>query len=255
MTETDDKPSLDPLSFDHAQFDEAMPTGVQCEFCGQAPQESYYGLNGRNICRGCLEQQKAAQKGSFFKALGLGTVAGLVGAGIYYGIRAVTGYDLALVTILVGIAVGIAVRAGAGGSQSKFYRVMAIGLTWVSMASTYVPEVAEGLMDEPGPAVTEAQDDGSEAADPDGVPPPTASTVASADDAPPSKVAAYVVAFVLSMFAPFLFLMEFEVIAFAIFAFGLWEAFRRSAPPPFEVGGPFQVSAPAVGPPPAAPAG
>ena len=52
-----------------------------------------------------------------------------------------TGYDLALITIVVGIAVGIGVRMGAGGSKSVGYRVLAVALTWIAMCSTYVPTI------------------------------------------------------------------------------------------------------------------
>jgi hypothetical protein len=158
------------------------------------------------VCAACLAQLKAAQGGSFFKALGLGLAAGTVGAAIYYAIRSATGYDLALITILIGIAVAIAVRRGAGNSRSWLYRAMAIGITWVAMCATYIPEVLKGL----------------------------------AKDGGPIGVFHVLFAAVIAQIVPFLLIAEAEILALLIFGFGIWEAWRLSAPKPFVVEGPFE---------------
>lgn len=195
------------IDFDHAQFD--APVTVACGVCKQAFAGEYYSVNGHGVCAQCLTQLRAAQSSSFFKALGLGIAAGVVGALVYYAIRSLTGYDLALITIVVGIAVGIAVRRGAGGSRSWVYRALAVGITWVAMCATYVPEVLKGL-------------------NPDGS---------------PTHAGHVIFAAVLAQIVPFLLIAEGQVLGVLIFAFGIWEAWRRSAAAPFVVEGPFQPAA------------
>ena len=192
------------IDFGHAQFD--APAAAACGVCKQPLTAAYYSVNGHGVCESCLRGLRAARGSSFFKALGLGLAAGTVGALIYYAIRSTTGYDLALITIVVGIAVGIAVRRGAGGSPSWVYRAMAVGITWVAMCATYVPEVLKGLTE-----------DGDEAG-----------------------VFHVIFAAVIAQIVPFLLIAEAQILGVLIFAFGIWEAWRRSAAPPFVVEGPFQ---------------
>jgi hypothetical protein len=194
------------IDFTHAQYE--APAEAACAVCKQPFTAAYYSVNGHGVCERCLATLRASQRGSFFKALGLGTAAGAVGAAVYYAIRSATGYDLALITIVVGIIVGIGVRRGAGGSQSAVYRAMAVGITWVAMCSTYIPDVLKGF-----------REDGS-------------------------QIGAIQVIFaaVLSLGVPYFMIKGAEVLGLIIFAVGIWEAWRRSAPPTFQVAGPFQLA-------------
>jgi hypothetical protein len=199
-----DQPAEEPLDFQRAQFD-APPPAAACKRCQRALSSSYFSVNGQGVCAACLELAQKEQRSSFSKALLLGTGAGTLGALVYYGIRTVTGYDLALITIVVGVAVGIGVRMGAGGSKSMGYRVLAVALTWIAMCSTYVPTILGSLE----------------------------------EDAERHSPIAIVIALLFSLVTPVFFITEGEVLALLIFAFGLWEAFRLSAPRPFVVEGPF----------------
>jgi hypothetical protein len=225
MSETD---------FERAQFDDPRSSTIVCRLCDSAPGASYYSLNGHNVCPTCLDGARAGQKkSSFLKALALGIAAGAVGAVVYYGIRLATGYDLALITILLGSIVGVAVRRGAGGSQSALYRVMAVAIAWIAMSSTYVPLLADALnesvsKEEQGAAPGEA----GAAEDP----------ATPEDTARARSVIVWGVSAVLSLGVPLLFVMELEVLGLIIFGVGLWEAWRRSAAPPFVVTGPFGVA-------------
>ena len=51
---------------------------------------------------------------------------------------------------------------------------------------------------------------------------------------------AILIAFVFSLIAPFFMIAQGEILGILIFAFGLWEAYRLSAPRPFVVEGPFE---------------
>jgi hypothetical protein len=197
------------IDFTHAQYE--APAEAACAACKQPFNAAYYSVNGHGVCARCLGQLRAGQHGSFFKALGLGTAAGAVGAAAYYAIRSATGYDLALITLVIGVIVGIGVRRGAGGSRSRAYRAMAIAITWVAMCSTYIPDVLTGF----------------------------------AEDGTQVGAVQMLFAAVLSLGVPYFMITHAQVLGVIIFAVGIWEAWRRSAPPAFEVEGPFQPAAPA----------
>jgi hypothetical protein len=225
MTQTSDE----GLDLERAEYEGGEPAALACRSC-QKVLESYHSLNGQPICEACLATARKVGEGSLLKALGLGLMAGAVGALGYYVIRELTGYDLALVTIVVGIMVGIAVRKGAGFRNNAFYRVLAVGLTYVAMCSTYVPMVAQGIVgDGSGDAAESAAKDDAEDA--------------RAPRPAPNQALVIVVASAISLAVPFFLIKEVEVLALLIFGFGLWEAWRLSAPAPFVVEGPFEARA------------
>jgi hypothetical protein len=198
------------IDFTHAQYE--APVEAACAVCKQPFATRYFSVNGHGVCEPCLGKLRAGQHGSFSKALALGTAAGAVGAGVYYAIRSATGYDLALITIVVGVIVGIGVRRGAGASRSNVYRAMAVGLTWLAMSSTYVPDLLAGF-----------RQDGS--------------VIGAAE---------VIFAAVLSLGVPYFMIKGAEVLGLIIFAVGIWEAWRRSAPPAFHVEGPFEPTSAAT---------
>ena len=107
------------LQFERAE-QAGQSSGTACAVCQQPISTSYYEVNGRVTCQRCRGQIVAAwNRGSpgkrFAKALGLGAVAALLGAGLYFGIEATTGYELGLVAVVVGLMVGGAVRKGSNG--------------------------------------------------------------------------------------------------------------------------------------------
>jgi hypothetical protein len=225
----------EPIDFERAQFATPDASAIVCQACQRRPDAPYFALNGHSICAACLEQARAAQKGSFLLALLFGTVAGAVSALVYYGIRELSGYDLALITILLGSAVGIGVRRGAGGRANVIYRLMAVTLAWLAMTSTYIPAVAEAYR---------AQAAAEEAAAPE------ESTGDSAPDLTPEEKAAirtatvWITSTVWALLLPVVFVTEGELIGLIIFGVGLWEAWSRSGAPPFTVAGPFSAAAP-----------
>jgi hypothetical protein len=59
---------------------------------------------------------------TLLRAALFGIGAGILGAAIYYGVLALTGYNIGLVAIGVGILVGRAVRKGSGGFGGRGYQ-------------------------------------------------------------------------------------------------------------------------------------
>ena len=141
------------LQFDKAEFDQAPRQS--CKGCKAALVGSYYQANGSIFCAQCAEglriflRGKGTRTGRFVRAVLYGLGAAIGGSLIYYGIRAATGYEIGLVAIVVGIMVGKAVRAGSGNRGGWRYQVLAAILTYVSIASTYVPVALSELRKHP----------------------------------------------------------------------------------------------------------
>jgi hypothetical protein len=70
---------------------------------------------------------------------GLG--AGIVGAIIYYAVIAITNFEIGIVAILIGYMVGYAVHKGAGSRGALRFQMLAVALTYSSIALAYAPLV------------------------------------------------------------------------------------------------------------------
>jgi hypothetical protein len=136
----------------------------------------------------------AVAKSSVGRAVSLGSGAALLGALVYFGVRALTGYEFGLIAIGVGIAVGVAVRMGASGSSHRGYRFLALGLAYASIAATYVPSLIH------------------------------------ASDAEHVSAGLLVSASFIAFAVPFLMLRQGEIMSVAILGIALWEAWKFSAP-------------------------
>lgn len=157
------EPTVFPQEPDDLQFERAEPmqSGAEeltCAFCATPLRSVYYEVNGKTACELCysrVEQVVGSGPGrrGFFRAVLAGGAAAVAGAGLYYGVRALTGYNIGLISIAVGIMVGKAVRWGTGGKGRWGYQVLAVFLTYMAIGSTYLPvffqEMAkEGKKDE-----------------------------------------------------------------------------------------------------------
>jgi hypothetical protein len=134
------------LQLDRAEFADQGEQQRRCAGCGQPLAGSYYEINGKICCAACHERLTAAFEKrpgpvGFLRAAGAGLGAAMVGAGIYFAVRAATGYEIGLISILVGFLVGKAVHWGCGGRGGGLYQALAILLTYLAIVSTYVPAI------------------------------------------------------------------------------------------------------------------
>lgn len=141
--------AVDDIRFDRADFG-AEPASQRCASCAEPLAESYFEINGAAVCPPCRARvegpgTQGSAIGRLMRALLAGTGAAAVGAGIYYGVRALTGYEFGLVAIVVGLMVGAGVRWGSRGRGGWGYQALAMALTYVSMVSTYVPAIFQGM--------------------------------------------------------------------------------------------------------------
>jgi hypothetical protein len=146
------------LQFDKAEFKSDGPAGevqssaaVTCSCCKTPLFDAYFQAGGNVMCGTCAEgvrqliKGKGSRSGRFMKALIFGGGAAILGSVVYYAISAFTGYEFAIIAILLGILVGKAVRAASGNRGGWRYQVLAAALTYMSIASAYIPPAIQAF--------------------------------------------------------------------------------------------------------------
>lgn len=136
------------------QFDRAIPTSgddasattprMICPRCQAEVRTHYYQADGQPVCPACkqeIERTEAKRRSpaTFLRALVFGLGASILGAIVYYGVIALLNVEIGIVAILTGFLVGKAVRSGARGAGGRRYQVLALGLTYFSVALAYLP--------------------------------------------------------------------------------------------------------------------
>ena len=248
-----------PIRFDRAEFDTAG-TSSRCAVCSEPLAGSYFEINGAMVCPPCrakveVASNQGSKPGRVLRALVAGFGAAVLGAGIYYAVLALTGYEIGLIAIVVGFLVGGAVRWGSYARGGWLYQAMAVGLTYVAIVSTYVPFIIKGANEQaaeesaasgaPPATATSATGDAtaatSKAAD-------AATTKDSADVAAPSfgefAVAMVTMAGVI-LALPFLAGVK-NVLGLLIISFALYQAWKMNRRQQLVVTGPFRL-APSAG--------
>jgi hypothetical protein len=160
------------MQFERAEFDEGPAPPSTCALCGQQLEGAYHVVNERTTCGPCRERLEAhfgsgAGLGGLLKALVLGTLGGLVGAALYFGVARLTGYELSLLAIVVGWLAGKGVLLGNGHRGGRGHQVLAVVLTYGCIAASHVPLLDQAMLEQSG-GVTE--DAGGDAAEPDDAP-------------------------------------------------------------------------------------
>lgn len=167
----------------------------------------------------------------FGRALGFGLVAATFCSLAWFGVAAFSSYELFLLSVAVGMVIGMSVNHGSYGKGGWGYQFLAMSLTYLSIVSAYVPVVVDGLKQ---PNTVESS---SAAA-------PTAASAASRQkprgaaaqvEEPISTLTAVLVAVPLAVVAPFLlaisdlgsFFVAMLVLGLAVYQ--AWKTNRRFA--------------------------
>jgi hypothetical protein len=285
---SDTTPPSDNLQFDRAEYSAgpaALGSAV-CALCQNALRDRYYDINGQPACVACRERtiadlRRGSALGRALKAVALGLVAALIGAAVYFGISAITGYEIALVAIVLGLFVGIAVRIGSNGRGGWFYQLLAVLLTYFAISVAYSSRIIydmaknpeslrgateSGVASQPSadaitasssssPASMSSSDDTQgPSSGSDETFPASQSLQQSWSGATPGEKAAvigvtavYVAALLFAL--PVLMSMQ-QPIGFLIIGVALWQAWRTNKGAKVRIAGPFAVAGPA---PPTAP--
>ena len=273
--QTDPTPSPGDMQFE--QFEPAAPTAppsadasadaaaaaapavASCAACQQPITEAYYEAGGQVFCPRCRENYQAEQTGGsrvgrMLRALVFGTLAGLGGTIIWFGVRKLTGYEVGLIAIVVGLMVGGAVRAGSRGRGGVFYQLLAVFITYSAIVANYVPDVFEMMMkefgDDKAAAVASAtqptSQPGAAATAPSGG---VESAAASPGDEQEVGAGRAIVGIILLSLIAFAFafvmpvLAGFEnIIGLLIIGFALWEAWKINKRVVVEFTGPYALA-------------
>jgi hypothetical protein len=147
----------DGLQFDRIVADPSAAAGtsggtVVCAACRTPIAVAYFDIGGHVVCDRCRHRMELAADTPrgvvpllVAGACGLG--AGIVGAVIYYSVIAIAHLEIGLIAILIGYMVGYAVRRGAGGRGGLRFQILAVALTYTSIAFAYTPLVVKGVRD------------------------------------------------------------------------------------------------------------
>jgi hypothetical protein len=136
-------PSVDQLQFQHA---EALPGGTAlqgCVACKKPIVGTYFLAGGRVVCPICADRIQLGTQAPPASLLGraalYGAGAAIAGCAIYAAVAIVTGLEVGLIAILVGVMVGKAVRKGSGGLGGRPQQILAVALTYFAITTSYVP--------------------------------------------------------------------------------------------------------------------
>ena len=150
MATPNDSPGTDrdEIQFEQAEFP-AETSVVQehvtrCNACTAAIPDVYFEAGGKVVCAPCRDKIEAMfHQGSRLdrgiKAVLFGTIAAALGAILYYAIMRITGLNIGLVAVVVGLMVGGAVKAGSGNRGGRLYQLLAVFLTYSAIAAMYIP--------------------------------------------------------------------------------------------------------------------
>ena len=266
---------MDPTSQNEAlQFDTneplnetTLPKSLVCVVCKQPISSAYYALADQVLCEQCSlaikEPPKKNRLLTFAKATVVGTIAGLAGALLWYGIRVALNLEIGLVAILVGYMVGRTILR-ASGRGGIAYQFLAVVVTYSCISANYLPDIVSSLIQSIEKAdqgeVKSATVSGDQERDKsseskeivDSQDAAQESTVSNDDVGKREKptlvgfaiacVVITVVAFVISLATP-IFIGIQSPIGFLIVAFALWEAWKLTAFRPLPITGPYQLEA------------
>lgn len=253
---------------------ESEVKGLSCVVCKQQIEKTYFALGDQVLCSNCRDVVSVSPKGSglvrFAKAACVGTLAGLLGALIWYMIRVIAHIEIGLVAILVGFMVGKAVYRASASHGGVIYQVLAVVITYGCISANYLPDIFQAMMTEASQtsdddppagatqnagelagesaagAVDERTTDSSNEAKPvasHGNPEELESVKGRALPLIASLIFVALITFVLALATPILMGIE-NPIGLLIVGFALWEAWKFSAHRPIPITGPYHVRSP-----------
>jgi hypothetical protein len=131
------------------QFQTAEPAGAthapgsSCVVCKSPIEKVYYHASGAVVCEGCAKAIESGQQAppalSLARAALYGGGAAVGGCALYALVAIVTGLEIGLIAIVVGVMVGKAVRHGSRGMGGRPQQILAVALTYFAITTSYIP--------------------------------------------------------------------------------------------------------------------
>lgn len=237
------------LQFDEAEYVEPIhEDGPTCGACKRTIDDAYYQVNGAILCDSCRTLIEAHRAGGskyvrLFKASIFGLGASVVGCIGYFAIWKVTGWQIGLISIVLGFMIGGAVKKGSEGRGGWLYQSLAVLLTYMAICASYsaifMPDIiAELRADKLKDEADDANDAEAAQVDPD-----VAEVKQPVAEAPLTPVQMLIgVGFLIGFFFALPVMVGFSnPITVLIVAFALWEAWKINRRTPFVVTGPHTV--------------
>ena len=157
MLDQDTRAGSDELQFDRVITEStasAPPStlAVICTVCQTPIETEYFDVNGSILCSRCRQVAESAADtprgiAPLMTAGVYGLGAGVLGAAVYYAVIAIAHLEIGIVAILIGYMVGYAVRTGARGRGGRRFQVLAVALTYTSIALAYAPIAYKQVLD------------------------------------------------------------------------------------------------------------
>jgi hypothetical protein len=249
VSEEQAPPPVETLDLDRVEVETQTPA-LACSGCQRAIENNYYEVNSKVLCPPCHGAVMAHFTGPvggkrLLRAALRGFLASLVGSVAWYAVTAITGYQLGLLAVIVGVFVGVAVKKGAEGRGGWQVQAIAIFFTYASICGSFMPAVWTGIKD------SAKKHEAKDAAKP---PAPSENAAAPAPEATPPKkdisapkaaaalLFAVLVMFAIACMAPFL-AGGSNIMGIIIIGIALWEAWKINKRAPLKVSGPFRVGA------------
>jgi len=234
------------------QFDRVSTPGADasttnasasCTACQTPIVDVYYDVNGHTFCAKCRVLALSAAEtpagiGPLLLAGLFGFGGALVGAAIYYAVLAI-GFEIGIIAILCGYMVGYMVRRGAGNRGGRRFQVMAVLLTYLSIAMAWAPiavkEIRAGSKQE---ATAAGKADSATAA--------TSSPKRIDDEEVTNSSFVKAIGILLGLFVALPLIAAFGsmpsgLISLVIMFFGMQRAWRMTGTPQLVVNGPYRV--------------
>jgi hypothetical protein len=216
-----------------------------CAACKQPIRDAYYSAKGKTFCAGCKAKIEAAlaREGNFGRGLLFGLGGAVAGGAVYYGVAAVSGYEIGLIAILVGWLVGRGMQVGAHAVGGRKYQIAAVALTYLAVAGSYTAYALREARSDRTPATrgvaATTRGDSATAANP---------VLAAKEDGSaattPPPLRALVTLLGLTLGLPIIVgfsNLPGSALGLVIIGIGLMQAWRMNRKPELEIQGPFQI--------------
>ena len=244
MAEKEEQLGHEELQFDRVVSQSAPPgvpgrPAVACVACYELIETEYFHINGKTCCARCRDAVEAAAEtprdaGALITAGLFGVGAAVAGAVLYYAVMAIAHLEIGIVAILIGYMVGYAVRKGVRGRGGLRFQILAVVLTYTSVALAYAPFAVATAMNRSRPTTSESANAVSQ---------PTGGR----DTATPvATIVGLVPAFAFILALPLLVVfgnLPSGLISGFIIAIGMRQAWRMTGAPMVEILGPYRVGA------------
>jgi len=241
------------LQFDQAEFVAPTAAVPTCVACQQTIPDHYFQVNGGILCERCSTAVSARLTGGspfwrFAKACIYGFGAAVAGFALYFGVLKLTGWEIGLISIVVGFMVGSAVRKGSEGRGGVLYQVTAVFFTYLAIAVSYsalvIPQMLQQMKAQEAADAQPAADQPAGAAKAEepkaAADQPDAEPVAPKEMTPVDLLIGIAVLLGLLLALPIITGFS-QPIGLAIIAFALWEAFKLNKKVIVVITGPHKV--------------